>query len=187
MSQDDEPERHRAGETALLAVVDEAESLVGRWRRRFDPSASAGVPAHVTVLVPFLGIDRIDAAVIGDLGGLIGACGPFVVRFEVSRRFPRTLYLAPVPDQPFRALTESIAERWPEAPPYGGQFTDVVPHLTVADGQDDRVFEEVEAALADGLPITAAIDSVSLFVYDGRLWRRHIEFPMLGQSPDRGS
>ena len=164
----------------MLATVEEAEPLVGQWRRRFDPSASAGVPAHVTVLVPFLDIDRITDPVVGDLRTLIGARSSFTVRFEECRRFPEVLYLAPTPDQPFRALTESIAKRWPEAPPYEGQFTEVIPHLTVAHGQQRQIFEELEAELADQLPATATISSVSLFVSDGHRWRLHMEFPMLG-------
>jgi hypothetical protein len=88
------------------------------------------------------------------------------------------LYLAPQPDQPFRALTETMAKRWPEAPPYGGRFADVIPHLTVADGQPPGVLDEVEMALAGRLPITATISSVSLFVCDGRRWRHHRDFPM---------
>ncbi|GHF77751.1 hypothetical protein GCM10018790_64840 [Kitasatospora xanthocidica] len=136
----------------------------------------------MTALFPFLDIDLISAAVIGDLTSLIAGHSPFAVRFEECGRFPDVLYLAPTPDQPFRALTESIAERWPEAPPYGGQFAEVIPHLTVAHGQPSRVFDEVEAALANRLPVTATIVSVSLFVSDGQCWRRHAEFPMLGAS-----
>ncbi|MFJ2566606.1 2'-5' RNA ligase family protein [Streptomyces sp. NPDC087568] len=148
----DEPGRYRAGQTALLAKVEDAEPLVGQWRRRFDSSASTGIPAHVTVIFPFLDIDRISTAVIGDLRTLIGAHSPFTVRFDECRRFSEVLYLAPTPDQPFRALTESTARRWPEAPPYGGQFTEVIPHLTVAHDQHPRVFEELEAALAPSCP-----------------------------------
>jgi ABC-type molybdate transport system substrate-binding protein len=51
-----------------------------------------------------------------------------------------------------RALTETIAMRWPEAPPYGGQFIEVITHLTVAHSQHPKVFDEVEAALACQLP-----------------------------------
>jgi hypothetical protein len=180
VSPDREPARYRVGQTALLATVGEAEPLVGHWRRRFDPSASAGIPAHVSIIFPFLDIDRISTAVIEDLRTLIGARGPFTVRFDECRRFPGVLYLAPEPDQPFRALTESMARRWPEAPPYAGQFTDVIPHLTVADGPPPGVFDEVEAALTEQLPITATISSVSLFVSDGDRWRHHTEFLMLG-------
>ncbi|CAM5691577.1 hypothetical protein SCHAM137S_06449 [Streptomyces chartreusis] len=61
--------------------------------------------------------------------------------------FP-VLYLAPEPDTHFRRLTDAITERWPENPPFGGQFDDVVPHLTVAQGQD----EDAGAALLTGLP-----------------------------------
>ena len=85
----------------MLATVDEVEPLVGQWRRRFDSSASAGVPAHVTVLFPFLGIDRITTTVVEDLRTLIGVHQPFTVRFEQCRRFPDVLYLAPAPDGPF--------------------------------------------------------------------------------------
>lgn len=180
MSHDDESERYRVGQTALLAIVEEAEPLVGQWRRRFDSSASAGVSAHVTVLFPFLDIDRITNAVVGELRTLIGVRTPFTVRFEECRRFPDVLYVAPTPDQPFRALTEEIVKRWPEAQPYKGQFTEVIPHLTVAHGQQPRIFEELEAELADQLPVTATISSVSLFVSDGHRWRHHMKFPMLG-------
>nr|WP_055505017.1 2'-5' RNA ligase family protein [Nonomuraea pusilla] len=172
--------RFRAGETALVAVVEEAEPVAGPWRRRFDSFASVGVPAHVTVLVPFLDIERIDSGVMDDLRALVGEHDPFTVRFEGCRRFPGVLYLAPTPDQPFRALTEAVVTRWPEAPPYGGQFADVVPHLTVAHGQEGHVLDEVEAALATRLPVTADVGSVSLFVCDGDRWHRHADFSLLG-------
>ncbi|RSM71822.1 hypothetical protein DMB66_07215 [Actinoplanes sp. ATCC 53533] len=191
MSQDGEPGHYRAGQTALLAAVEEVEPLVGHWRRRFDASAPAGIPAHVTVLYTFLDIDRISTAVIDDLTTLIGARSPFTVRFDECRRpftvrfdecrrFPTVLYLAPTPDQPFRELTASIARRWPEAPPYAGQFTEVIPHLTVAHDQEPEVFDELQAALTDHLPATATISSVRLFVSDGHRWRHHLRVPMLG-------
>jgi hypothetical protein len=172
--------QYRAGETALLAVVQEAEPVVGHWRWRFDSFASAGVPAHVTVLVPFLDIDRIDAAVIDELRALFGGHSAFTVRFDRCRRFPDVLYLAPTPDEPYRALTGAVAARWPDAPPYGGQFTEVIPHLTVAHGRPARVLDEVEAVLAARLPIAAHVASVSLFVSDGDRWHSRAQFPLLG-------
>lgn len=173
-------EQYRAGETALLAVVEEAEPLVGQWRRRFDAVAAAGVPAHVTVLVPFLDIDRLDAAAMNDLRALIGEHEPFTVRFDRCGRFPDVLYLAPTPARPFRALTEAVAARWPEAPPYGGRYTDIVPHLTVAHRQEEHVYDEVEAVLTTRLPLTASVASVALFVCDGDRWHRRAEFPLMG-------
>ncbi|GAB2901290.1 2'-5' RNA ligase family protein [Streptomyces mayteni] len=171
---------YRVGETALLVVVKEAEPLVGEWRRRFDRSAGAGVPAHVTVLVPFLGVDRIDAGVLGELEALFGAHRPFSVRFEECRRFPEILYLVPGPDQPFRALTEAVVARWAEVPPYDGLFEDVTPHLTVAQRQSGVVFDEVEATLTARLPLIADVEAVSLWVSDGDRWHQRAEFPLSG-------
>jgi hypothetical protein len=37
-------------ETAVIIPVSSAEPVVAEHRRRLDPSASWGVPAHVTVL-----------------------------------------------------------------------------------------------------------------------------------------
>lgn len=40
-------------ESALVVLVPEAEALVKSFRDRHDPSAAAGVPAHITLLYPF--------------------------------------------------------------------------------------------------------------------------------------
>jgi hypothetical protein len=57
-----------ATETAVIVAVDAAEPAVAEHRRRFDVAASWGVPAHVTVLYPFVDPSAIDDVVIGRLG-----------------------------------------------------------------------------------------------------------------------
>lgn len=168
----------RASRTALLVVVDEVEPVVDCWRQRFDSSAAAGVPAHVTVLFPFLDMDRVDAALVSELRATFDEHSSFDIRFEQCRRFVDALYLAPVPDQPFRALTEAAMARWPEVPPYGGRFAEVIPHLTVANDRPSEVYDEVEAAVAAQLPVSAHISSVKLFMRDGELWQARAEFPL---------
>jgi 2'-5' RNA ligase len=164
----------------LLAKVPEAEPLVGGWRQRFDPSARAGIPAHVTVLYPFLEQDHIDADVLSALESLLGTHRPFDVWFQECGRFPDVLFLAPVPDQPLRALTRAVAERWPEAPPYAGRFAEAIPHLTVAHGQERSVLDEVAADLTGRLPVTARVSQVHLVVCDGDRWHERAAFPLLG-------
>ena len=39
-------------ESALVVLVPEAERLVKPFCERYDPSAAAGVPAHITLLYP---------------------------------------------------------------------------------------------------------------------------------------
>ena len=43
-----------AGQTALVVAVPSAEPVVARLRASYDVAAAYGVPAHVTVLYPFL-------------------------------------------------------------------------------------------------------------------------------------
>ncbi|MET8542536.1 2'-5' RNA ligase family protein [Kitasatospora sp. NPDC004799] len=171
---------YRAGETALIVKVPEAEPVVGRWRERFDSSVAVGIPAHVTVLYPFLRHDRIGDRVLGELGALFGAHRAFDVGFPGCGRFPGVLYLAPAQEDRLRALTSAVADRWPEAPPFQGRFADVVPHLTVAYSQEPGVFDEIEADLSGRLPVTARVVSVHLLVYDGTTWRERAEFALRG-------
>ncbi|WP_445529842.1 2'-5' RNA ligase family protein [Streptomyces cyslabdanicus] len=177
---DDSASRFQAGQTGLIVRVPDAEPVVRAWREWFDPSAQAGVPAHVTVLFPFLDESRIDARVCSALADMLDSHRAFDLRFESCGRFPGVLYLAPEPGTQLRRLTEAIADRWPEAPPYGGQFAEIVPHLTVADGQDDAVLDEIEADLLGRLPFTSRISSVDLMVHDGAKWHERASFALLG-------
>ncbi|MEU9037068.1 2'-5' RNA ligase family protein [Streptomyces sp. NPDC048352] len=172
----------QAGQTGLVIRIPEAEPAVRAWRKRFDPSAPAGVPAHVTVLFPFLDESRVDGLVHSALEQVLGSHPAFELRFERCGRFPDVLYLVPDPDTPLRQLTEAIAARWPEAPPYGGRFADVVPHLTIAQGREEAVLERIEADLAPGLPFTSRVTSVELMVHDGTTWRERASYPLAGRS-----
>ncbi|MFF3089526.1 2'-5' RNA ligase family protein [Streptomyces nojiriensis] len=168
----------QAGQTGLIVRIEEAEPSVRRWREQLDPSARAGVPAHVTVLFPFLDESRIDELVHCALADVLGSHRAFDLRFERCGRLPEVLYLVPEPDMPLRQLTAAIADRWPEAPPYGGRFAEVVPHLTIAQGQEDVLLDEIETDLADGLPFTSRVSSVELMVHDGTKWQERASFAL---------
>ncbi len=171
---------YRMGETVLIVKVPEAEPAVGEWRRRFDPSAAAGVPAHVTVLAPFLNLPFADASVLRELDALIAEHQPFDVELAECRRFPGVLYLAPEPPDTFCALTATVARRWPEVPPYGGQFGDVVPHITIAHSREPGVLDMIESEVGARLPVAARIESVQLMAYTGNRWEDVRSFPLTG-------
>jgi hypothetical protein len=166
------------GQTALDVTVPEAEPVVQRWRARFDSSAAAGMPAHITVLYPFLHRRLIDADVIGELETIFARHDAFDLLLARCQRFPDVLYLQPEPDSPLRTLTDAVAARWPKAPPYGGQFADVLPHLTVAQGQEPAVLDSIESDLAGCLPIATHVSAVRLHVYSGGRWRAERAFPL---------
>jgi hypothetical protein len=154
---------------------------VGPWRARYDAAALTGVPAHVTLLYPFLDGGRIGADVLSGLTLLFAAAAP--IRFELAepRRFPGILYLAPRPDEPMRELTRRIWARHPETPPYGGAFPEITPHLTVAQVADPAVLDEVEAAVVPALPIGAHVAEAWLMVHGpGERWLVGHRFPLGG-------
>jgi 2'-5' RNA ligase len=145
-------------QTAIIARVPEAEPYVAHLREQFDPSAKLGVPAHITLLYPFMSPERITKAVIEQVRAVASAASAFAFRLTSVRRFPGVLYLAPDPAAPFIALTKALVHQFPEFPPYGGQHDVVVPHLTVAKG-GELALSSAEAELLGALPTGAEVAS----------------------------
>ena len=148
--------------TALVVAVPEAALVVDAWRERTSyAKPSAGVPAHVTVLFPFVPAARVTEQLRVDLHGLFGTFPTFAVTFAETARFESVLYLAPLPAEPFVRLTEAVVRAYPEYPPYDGEFDEVVPHLTVAEG-DPETLEEAEREIHGALPIETHVAEVLL-------------------------
>lgn len=170
--------------TALVILVPESEPLVHSFRDTYDPAAIAGMPAHITLLYPFKQPDEVSELLLDELRLLFGSCTPFGFSLVGTGRFPGVLYLAPEPAVPFRELTGAIVEWYPETPPYGGAFSDPVPHLTVAHATGEEELHSIERELhrasSGMLPIRAYAGEVWLVEkHDGR-WNRHISFPLGG-------
>ena len=166
--------------TALIVAVPEAEPLVGEWREKHDWSAQHGVPAHITLLFPFMSADDADEHVLGDLRELFAAQPAFSYRLPRVARFPDVAWLAPEPAEPFEALTELIVSRYPDYPPYEGIHDVVIPHLTVAEGGPE-LQDEVDAAVTPSLPVEAEAREVTMIVEDhSGHWHAGERFPLLG-------
>jgi 2'-5' RNA ligase len=150
--------------TALIIAVPEAEALVGDWRERYD-NASLGIPAHVTLLFPFVPSEKVDDILLAELRELFAAQPAFSFSLPRVARFPEVAWLAPEPATPFRRLTELIYSRYPDYPPYEGIHDEIIPHLTVGVG-DAALQDEIEAALTPQLPIHAEARHVTLLVED---------------------
>ena len=149
------------GETALVVLVPEAEPLVATHRSRHDPSATVGVPAHVTLLYPFR--SEVDDVAVGEIGEIAARITAFDVAFAQLGHFPGgVVYLAPSPAEPFHRLIAALMMSFPDCPPYSGTISDPVPHLTVADGVDTATATVLERALRPGLPVTARVERITL-------------------------
>lgn len=152
-------------ETAVIVPIAAVEPAVGTHRHVLDPAERWGVPAHVTVLYPFLDPSEISQEVIATLATAVASVHEFDCRFAHTQWFgDDVLWLNPDPDQPFRQLTTAVWQAFPQHPPYGGVHDDVVPHLTVADarGADLTAMRAAERAVQADLPVAAHVDTVLL-------------------------
>lgn len=152
-------------ESTVLIPVLSAEDAVGEWRAKHDPVASAGLPAHITLLYPFLDPDRIDDATLDEIGAFFARIPAFNFHLARTERFGHdVLWLAPEPARPFVEMTEALAGRW-RLRPYGGTYAEVVPHLTVGqcDG-DGAVLDDAEREIRTALPLFARATDAWLMV-----------------------
>jgi 2'-5' RNA ligase len=140
--------------SALIVPIPDADRIVGEHRRHLDPSASWDAPAHVTILVPFVPPEQLDADVTAALEDIFATTPCFEVTFARTETFSGgTLWLAPEPVTPFVELTAALVARWPEHPPYGGAYRAVVPHLTVAHEAPTAVVDAVRRDVERRLPL----------------------------------
>lgn len=171
----------QAIETALIVPVPAAEDVVGVHRARFDQAARWGVPAHVTALYPFVPPGAVTDDLLEAVRETVAGVPRFGIEFAEVRWFgDQVAWLAPTPDQPFRALTDALFSRFPDHPPYRGEFADVVPHLTI--GHDVPVADLAAAAeaVAAQLPLRAEAREVWLMVGapEPDAWRRAARFAL---------
>ncbi|BCY10363.1 2'-5' RNA ligase family protein [Actinoplanes sp. L3-i22] len=167
-------------QSALIVPIPEAEPAVADLRARHDRSASWGVPAHITVIFPFLPPEQLTPQVLAAVRLIAAGVPRFYLSLDRVGWFgDRVLWLSPNPAEPFRELTNRLAVRFPQAEPYGGQFTDVVPHLTV--GHDAPGLTAVAAGVEAKLPVKARVTALRLITgrpEPGDSWHTLTDFPL---------
>lgn len=167
-------------ESGLIIPVPESEPIVGEHRFRLDLSAQWGVPAHVTVLYPWMPPGEINEATHARLAELFAEVASFDFALGEIRWF-RTdvVYAAPVPDTPFRELTRLVVDTWPQFLPYGGEHGEPTPHLTIGDHGTATELAEASAAVARHLPLACAAREVWLMTGSAESgWARQAVYPM---------
>ncbi|WP_433359310.1 2'-5' RNA ligase family protein [Actinoplanes sp. CA-142083] len=168
--------------SALIITVPEAEPVVARHRERLDRAASWGVPAHITVLFPFLPPAEIDEHVLEVLGRVAAGVPAFFLTLDKLGWFgERVVWLAPSPAEPFQQLTAAISARFPAARPYEGAFDEVIPHLTLGHDHPARELTAAAEQVAPQLPIHARVDALRLITgrrEAGESWLTRGLFPL---------
>jgi 2'-5' RNA ligase len=155
--------------TALIAPVPEAEPAVRAIRLEHDWSAARGVPAHITILFPFMSPEAVDESALRELFGNFSAFDFSLDRLECFE--DGHVWLRPAPAERFAALTAAVWQRWPEWPPYEGAFGEVIPHLTIS---------ETPLDLELALPIPARAHEIALIEEDedSGMWSTRSRFAL---------
>jgi len=167
--------------SGLIVEIPEAEPAVAPYRDRLDANARLGVPAHITVLFPFMPPAAIGPAALAELERLFAAVSRFRFRLDHTGWFgEEVLWLAPRDPGPFQALTRRVAKAFPAFPPYQGQFGDPAPHLTVGHGHPVTDLRAAEESVRAHLPIDAQATAVALMTQQsaGGQWTKAATFTL---------
>jgi len=170
--------------TALALLTPAADPLVDPWRRRFDPSRPQGVPAHITVLYPFVDPAQVDGALLARLRALFAASPAFDFSLGPPARLAHLSYLPPSPADPFAELTRLIVGAWPQHLPYRGKYGSTLhPHLSIGysdDGQRPSLeeHEELVRGLGGELPLRTRAEEVVMLIREDDRWREGTRFAL---------
>ena len=172
---------HLLPQSCLILEIPEAEAAVGQHREKLDASAHLGVPAHFTVLFPFMTPKQIDVTVLTRLRNLFWRIETFDFRLAHTAWFgDEVLWLAPEDPEPIRALTALVHRAFPDCPPFEGKFAEVILHLTIAHDCDRTRMRAAEQAVERHLPVQGHADTVTLMTQaeHSGIWTTETHFPL---------
>ncbi|WP_344219479.1 2'-5' RNA ligase family protein [Kribbella sancticallisti] len=154
--------------TAILIAVPELAEFTDRWRSSSNSSTrpyralTELIPPHITVLVPWMPdptpehVQRLEDAV--------AQVEPFELSFPAAGQFANgTAWLRPEPFDQVRDLLRTVIAAFPQCQPYGGEFPDPHPHLTISSRGGAAVVAEAEDVLAAEKAPTVCLDDLTLW------------------------
>ncbi len=127
--------------TAVVIVAShEVQAIAVPILREYALDTLIRVPAHLTLLYPFVQYEQLEAA-CQKLRAVCAEITPFDITMDGYDHFPTVAFMKPADPQPLREVFRRLYAVFPECPPYRGQFGyDIHPHMTVGefDSEADR-------------------------------------------------
>ena len=132
----------------------ELSPLTDRWRKPTTAVANLGVPPHITLLWPWKDAP-VAQADLNKLEATLTPFKPFQLTLSHIEIFENgAIYFALEDESIPRAIMQALFKTFPETPPYGGEFPDPRPHITIAKPPKDQSEAwQQEIARAIQLPI----------------------------------
>ncbi len=169
-------------ETSIDILVTELENLISPWRQATVSAASKSVPPHISLLYPWRSAP-VDKADINALREVVRDHRSLQLKFTGIDNFPNgTIYLGIEKTPELTLLIRKIFKAFPDTPPYGGEFPDPMPHLTIAKSSDaelEELMQEISAVLSPKLPIEIALHEIVVMEEDETgNWKIHTRIPL---------
>ncbi len=131
----------------MIVVPHELQAIAVPLLRRYAPDTLTRVPAHLTVLYPFVAYERLDEACV-QLQAICAGIAPFELTMAGYAEFPGVIYMPPRNPRPIKQLFQRIFRDFPDCPPYRGAYGGgMTPHLTVGEFESDEEQRDAWAAL----------------------------------------
>ena len=153
------------GHSVLQLPVPALEEWVRARTAHYDAGFVSTDPrfghAHITALGPF-DPDPSEEA-LRTVAEIAASTRRIGTRLADLGQFPNgIIHLVPDPADELRELTQRLMEAFPEHPPYGGEFDDVRPHLTVDAASDAVSLASTAHLLRDVVPVDVVLDRLQL-------------------------
>ncbi|MCX5309307.1 2'-5' RNA ligase family protein [Streptomyces sp. NBC_00160] len=166
------------GTTAVVIVLPDAAPLLDA-ARRIDPAlVRRGMPAHVSLLYPFVP----ESALTGqDERGVRSLAASFPAADLLMEEVMTASGFVGVTVPQLQPVVDAFRARWPGLRPYGGRFGErPAAHVTVAMGADDPTAARVRAAAGRLLPLRTRAAALQLVALTEEGWRSRLTAPLGG-------
>jgi 2'-5' RNA ligase len=119
--------------TLMIVAPHEVQAIAVPILRQYAPETLIRVPAHITILYPFVPVEQLDEA-SEILRQVCANIVPFDITLSGFASFPGVVFMKITDPQAIRNLFHHIFAAFPNYPPYGGRFgNELNPHMTVAE------------------------------------------------------
>ncbi len=129
-------------ETALLIIPPPpVQAFCYPWREQYDQESFVRVPAHITLLYPFVPPETVNEAV-ARLEKVCADTLPFEVILSKYGQFESALFLEPDNPEPIINLFHKLAEAFPEFTVH--ESGEIHPYLTLAQSDNPEEIEKIK-------------------------------------------
>ncbi len=150
-------------ESAIVVELPELDVVLDEYRRELDPCRRWGMPAHLTVLYPFVPPTDLDQSILSTLRTVATKVRPFEGEFDDFGWFADpVVWLGTSQRSLFGSLIREMMNAFPECPPYGGAFDEIIPHVTIGESNEADLLRAAIDAIRPQLPLKSMVTSLSL-------------------------